>query len=191
MKRLALAAVVVVALTGTLTATAAQTNAPQNGSAIVAAPYKPPPECRAAHFDGFANAVWSHDLWERGRPRGRTVAEYRHRLDCAPSDSHRQAMKGRWADAKLSYGRYRALRLVAPYAGGGTWWAIPYYIVYCESGTSGLWAAANPSGAVGPYQLLGWGAPYPADTWPEKMANHRIAADVWAGGAGASNWVCA
>ena len=98
-------------------------------------------------------------------------------------------MRKQWRDARLSYGRYRKLRQVAPYPGGGQWWAVPYGIILCESG--GDWMAYNPSGAVGPYQLLGWGAPYPATTWQEKMANHRIAAEVYAGGAGASNWVCA
>jgi hypothetical protein len=115
---------------------------------------------------------------------------WRAKLKCA-GPANRRAMRKHWKRERGSYGRYRALRLIAPYPGGGTWWAIPYYIVYCESGTSGLWAAANPSGAVGPYQLLGWGAPYPATTWRDKMANHRIAAAVWAGGAGAGNWVCA
>lgn len=98
-------------------------------------------------------------------------------------------MKKEWQRDRLAFGRYRALRRIAPYPGGGTYWAVPYYIVLCESG--GSWSAANPSGAVGPYQLLGWGAPYPARTWREKMENHRIAARVYAGGAGASNWVCA
>ena len=98
-------------------------------------------------------------------------------------------MKKYWARERLSYGRYREFRQIAPYPGGGTYWSIPYYIVDCES--HGDWGAANPSGAVGPYQLLGWGAPYPARTWRERMANHRIAAEVFAGGAGASSWVCA
>jgi len=97
-------------------------------------------------------------------------------------------MEALWLDAKRSFHRYRALRLVAPYPGDGTWWAIPYSIVSCES--HGDWGAANPSGAVGAYQLLGWGAPYPARTWEQKMANHRIAARVWNGGAGRANWVC-
>lgn len=90
----------------------------------------------------------------------------------------------------MRYGRYRAFRLIAPYPGLGSWWAIPAYVVACESG--GSWTAYNPSGAAGPYQMMPeWGAPFPADTWQEKMANHRAAADLWAGGAGSSNWVCA
>ncbi len=186
MRRLAITAVVLVAFAGTLSTTAAQTTTGR--TAFIPAP---PPQCTAKAFRPFSAAVWDLDQWERGKPPRKTILAQRQRLRCAPSPSHRQAMRKTWGADKLRYGRYRALRLVAPYPGGGTWWAIPYYIVYCESGTSGLWAAANPSGAVGPYQLLGWGAPYPAYTWREKMANHRIAASVWAGGAGASNWACA
>lgn len=90
--------------------------------------------------------------------------------------------------SRLLDGRHQAVGVyqrLTPYGR----WAIPTYIVECESG--GSWSAYNPSGAVGPYQLLGWGAPYPAVTMHEKMMHHRIARDVWAGGAGASNWVCA
>lgn len=116
-------------------------------------------------------------------------AAKRKRLSRARGCGYRGKLRATWAKDRRGYGRYRALRQIAPYPGGGTWWAIPYYVVACESG--GSWTAYNPSGASGPYQLLGWGAPYPATTWREKMANHRIAADLWAGGAGASNWVCA
>jgi hypothetical protein len=68
-------------------------------------------------------------------------------------------------------------------------WAIPEYIVMCESG--GSWSAANPSGAIGPYQLLNKGAVWPVVTKADKLEHHRIASDLWAGGAGASHWVCA
>jgi hypothetical protein len=97
-------------------------------------------------------------------------------------------MKRTWALERQRFGRYRAFRRIAPYPGGGTWWSIPYSIVYCES--RGEWGAYNPSGAVGPYQLLGWGAPYPATTWRERMANHRIARELWIS-QGSSPWVCA
>lgn len=93
-----------------------------------------------------------------------------------------------WNRERREYGRYRAFREIAPYRGGGTYWAIPFYIVNCES--RGEWGAHNPSGASGPYQLLGHGAPYPATTWREKMENHRIARDLWLS-LGSSPWVCA
>lgn len=108
--------------------------------------------------------------------------------------SHQAGRRGldaiyRWQKWRTRH-RYDIFVSRLPYAGGGTRWAIPWYIVYCESGTSGLWSAYNSSGASGPYQLLGWGAPMPANTVDRKIAHHRIAASVWNGGAGRSNWVC-
>lgn len=75
-----------------------------------------------------------------------------------------------------------------PYPGAGQCWAIPWRIVDCES--EGSWSAANPSGAIGPYQLLGKGAPWPAHSPAARAEHHRIAYKFWAGGAGASHWVC-
>lgn len=84
-----------------------------------------------------------------------------------------------WRCVRRAHRRHPELAL--PFAGPhGTRWAIPWAVVRCESGTSGLWRAANPSGAVGPYQLLGWGAPYPADTPAKRMQHHRIAARLYA-----------
>lgn len=68
--------------------------------------------------------------------------------------------------------------------------AIPAYIVSCESG--GSWSAYNPSGAAGIYQIMPFhGRPWPVDSVEDKRVHHRIAARLYAGGAGASNWVCA
>lgn len=70
---------------------------------------------------------------------------------------------------------------VTPYAGGGRCWAIPYEIIVCESG--GDFSAYNPSGASGAYQLMIGGQGTPAE-------QDAAAAELWAGGAGRSNWVC-
>jgi hypothetical protein len=83
----------------------------------------------------------------------------------------------------------RAIRRLTPYRCSFGRSAIPCYVVMCESG--GRWNAWNPSGAIGPYQLLGWGAPWPVRTRADRLAHHRIAARLWNGGRGASNWVCA
>lgn len=101
----------------------------------------------------------------------------------------RWCQRHRACRARVAY--RRALRRVAPYRGPhGTRWAIPWYVIACES--HGNWDAYNPSGAAGPYQLMPmWGAPYPARTRAQKLANHRIAARLWAGGSGAHNWECA
>lgn len=73
-----------------------------------------------------------------------------------------------------------------PIASGGGCWEIPVGCVMSESG--GSWGAANPSGAVGPYQLLGHGAPFPVSTYDQAMAHHRIAANLYAQ-YGLSPWV--
>lgn len=81
---------------------------------------------------------------------------------------------------------YRHYRQIAPYrclGGSEGFFAIPCGIIECESHFS--WFAANPSGAVGVYQLLGWGAPYPARTFRQRVENHEIAASL-----SLSNWVC-
>jgi len=76
-----------------------------------------------------------------------------------------------------------------PFPGpGGTRWAIPWYIVACES--HGRWDAWNRSGAIGPYQLLGHGAPWPANTPGRRRAHHRIARQLWLR-YGSRPWVCA
>jgi hypothetical protein len=87
----------------------------------------------------------------------------------------------------------RALREIAaltPYdCGSNGRYAIPCAIVACESGFS--WNALNASsGARGPYQFLGWRVPWPVRTDADKLAHHRMAARLYAGGTGRSNWVC-
>lgn len=124
----------------------------------------------------FENRVWDTRRWERGSPGSPALRAWHRKLGCA-GPHNRRTMVIDWQRAKLRYGRYRAYRRIAPYPGGGQFWAVPYAIVYCES--RGLWTAYNPSGAEGPYQLLGHGAPYPAVTWQEKMANHRIAGQLY------------
>lgn len=66
-------------------------------------------------------------------------------------------------------------------------WAIPPAIVNCESASSGYWRASNPSGAVGPYQLLGWGAPFPVVT-ERQMAEHHVIASGLYRSQGAGPW---
>ncbi len=79
------------------------------------------------------------------------------------------------------------IRQLTPYRGpDGTRYAIPWRIIRCESG--GSWTAANPSGAIGVYQLLGKGVPWPADTERKRLEHHRVAAALWAGGGGAHHW---
>ena len=73
-------------------------------------------------------------------------------------------------------------------------WAIPWPIVQCESGGQNL--PPNSAGASGYYQMLpstwaGLGGSTPHAYQASKAEQDRLAAKLWAGGAGAHNWVCA
>ena len=77
--------------------------------------------------------------------------------------------------------------------GSGSW-VIPPSVVQCESGGQNL--PPNSAGASGYYQIM------PA-TWKEfggsgssaygasRAEQNLVASRIWAGGSGASNWVCA
>jgi septal ring factor EnvC (AmiA/AmiB activator) len=73
-------------------------------------------------------------------------------------------------------------------------WAIPEAIVMCESGGQNL--PPNGAGASGYYQFLpstwkGEGGDTPAAYLAPKSEQDRLAAKLWNGGRGASNWDCA
>jgi peptidoglycan hydrolase CwlO-like protein len=79
-------------------------------------------------------------------------------------------------------------------AGPGGPWAIPWPIVQCESGGQNL--PPNGAGASGYYQMLpetwkGLGGSTRHAYQASKAEQDRLAARLWAGGAGAHNWVCA
>ena len=79
-------------------------------------------------------------------------------------------------------------------AGPGGPWAIPWPIVQCESGGQNL--PPNRAGASGYYQILdttwkGLGGSTPHAYQASKAEQDRLAARLWAGGAGPHNWVCA
>jgi len=78
--------------------------------------------------------------------------------------------------------------------GPGGPWSIPYAIVQCESG--GVNHTPNSAGASGYYQFLpetwaGLGGSTKHAHQAPKTEQDRLAAKLWAGGAGAGNWVCA
>jgi predicted XRE-type DNA-binding protein len=92
--------------------------------------------------------------------------------------------------ARLEAQRAAAARAVGP---GGPW-AIPWPIVQCESGGQNL--PPNSASASGYYQILdstwrGLGGSTPHAYQASKAEQDRLAARLWAGGAGARNWVCA
>jgi hypothetical protein len=91
---------------------------------------------------------------------------------------------------RLIAARERAALIPGP---GGPW-AIPWPVVQCESGGQNL--PPNSATASGYYQILdstwrGLGGSTPHAYQASKAEQDRLAARLWAGGAGASNWVCA
>jgi septal ring factor EnvC (AmiA/AmiB activator) len=92
--------------------------------------------------------------------------------------------------AAIEAARAREARASGP---GGPW-AIPWPIVQCESGGQNL--PPNHAGASGYYQIIPatWklhGGSGPAAHLASKAEQDRVAAAIWAGGSGASQWVCA
>jgi peptidoglycan hydrolase CwlO-like protein len=82
----------------------------------------------------------------------------------------------------------------AAVAGPGGPWTIPWAVVQCESGGQNL--SPNSAGASGYYQFMpatwrGLGGSTPHAYLASKAEQDQLAARLWAGGAGASNWVCA
>lgn len=65
-------------------------------------------------------------------------------------------------------------------------WAIPRYIVMCESG--GDWNAINSSGASGPYQLMPIHFGGELAMYQSRAAQHAKAAELWDDGRGRSHW---
>ncbi len=147
------------------------------------------------------------------RQRAATQAAQRERDaagQVAEALQTRRATLARARDARLAVargaaaGRRRAERelrrleaqrrqAIAQTGPGGPW-AIPWPIVQCESGGQNL--PPNSAGASGFYQFMPatWralGGSTPHAYLASKGEQDRLAARLWAGGAGAGNWVCA
>lgn len=196
MRRLAIAAVAVIALASTWTATAAQDNSTPQST------HRPPPaRCTAEAFRPFSAEVWRLIRWKRGAPEKSTIKAQRRRLKCAPP-GHRKKMQKRWRKDKHHYNVRRKRRLretrerreieaVATYdCGSAGRFAIPCHVVECESRYN--WGAVNPaSGAFTAYQFL-------PSTYANacrrcdgsKLDYHETAKVVW-DRSGGEEWVCA
>lgn len=156
-------------------------------------PYTCDGKSARAHYKAATSTIdsgWNWRNWRQG-PKQSQVRTVQDHLECLERAKDRSKIKGYLGEKAAALQSYREYRQLTPYrcqSGKYGTWAIPCSIIECESHFS--WGAYNPSGASGPYQLLGWGAPMPANTWARKLEHHRIAAGLWSGGAGRSHWVC-
>lgn len=159
---------------------------------------------RAAELRQFAARAWPQKRWQRGAPKKSVRRAFKRKLRCA-GPGHAKAGKRSWRKSKRAYNRHRVakyaerrarerqrreIEALTPYdCGSAGRYSIPCAIVACESGYS--WSAYNPSGAAGVYQIMPeHGRPWPVRSEADKLAHHRIAASLYRGGAGRSNWVC-
>lgn len=120
---------------------------------------------RAARLERCQRSAW-----------GRSMARRYHRRFVRERAARREEAEARAQIAALtpfscSFGRF----------------AIPCSIVRCES-TDGSWDTENSIGAKGPYQFLGKRIPWPVRSQADRLAHHRLARQLWAGGAGAHHW---
>ena len=130
----------------------------------------------------------------RHRPHGDDLLGYHKHKFCVLLESAKAdlaALRDKLAERFAEYARDQRQSAKSwcsptPIASGAGCWEIPVSCVMSESG--GSWSAANPSGAVGPYQLLGHGAPYPVTSRAQAMEHHRIAASLYAS-QGLAPWV--
>ena len=96
-------------------------------------------EYSAKEIKVFNGQIWDHDLWERGQAKPAQLSRFKDLLACAKGKAHAKAALRHWRALRASYMRYRHYRIVNPYwgctkLGGCKYWALPVYIVDCESG---------------------------------------------------------
>lgn len=161
---------------------------------------------------GLARATYAERKWQDQTPAKRGQHRwFRWHILCIydpPTDHRLRAFKKK---QKAAFYRWRAYRLVAPYRGfkgEGRWlrWlAIPKYVVQCESGDNlaeirawgfrNRWQVESSDGGLATYQHTPWASgrpvPWPVRGYGDKLKHHQTAADMWAGGSGASQWHCA
>jgi septal ring factor EnvC (AmiA/AmiB activator) len=121
------------------------------------------------------------------------------KLSAAIASIQQQEQRALQAERTISYSNATSTGTGAGSGSGGAGlgssagWAIPYAIVLCESGGQNL--PPNSAGASGYYQIIpstwhDFGGSGPAAYLAPKSEQDAVAARIWNGGAGASNWAC-
>jgi hypothetical protein len=134
------------------------------------------------------------------RSRQAVLAQARAAQRAALAAARARGAQLRGAIARLQAQQAAAERAAAQaYTGGpalrsSAGWAIPYAIVLCESGGQNL--PPNSAGASGYYQIIpatwrSFGGSGPAAYLAPKSEQDAVAARIYRGGAGVSNWDCA
>lgn len=94
----------------------------------------------AAAAKDHARKVWDRSRWMRGKPGEAAVRAYRRQIECAKGQGHRAAIRAFWERNRRLYGKYRKLmqfrKKYTPFysPSTGKYYALPEYIVHCESG---------------------------------------------------------
>jgi len=157
----------------------------------------------------YAHKVWAPKRWERGTPVAsrKQRARLRHMRVCARPGARRRMEREQRQTRKAFFvhrreqRRERRIQALTPYCGyQGRCWAIPGYIVACESGGNfrvynGGYEPGGPgSGPGGAYQIIrstwqGYGG-YGVAHQASEEEQHAIAGRIWAA-EGSSPWACA
>jgi septal ring factor EnvC (AmiA/AmiB activator) len=127
------------------------------------------------------------------RSRGARLQAEIGRIQAEQAAAERAALAQQQAAAGSSAGGSATSTPAGPSYGAGGNWVIPNQVVQCESGGQDL--TPNSAGASGYYQILpstwsGYGGYSQAYQAPKSLQDQR-ASQLWNGGSGASNWVCA
>ena len=179
-------------------------------AAIAGPTHRPAPSIDCAHpvtarqGVGLARAVWSPHRWQRSRPRAAAIRAHRRQVQCAAGPGHRAAIKRQWRRSRAAFYEHRqfmlAWRAATPYygctvLGGCKLWALPSYIVDCESGgdytpDAGLTFGGAYGLLVSTWLQFGGGAWASQANYAPPYAQDIVAHRVWTA-VGPSGWACA
>jgi hypothetical protein len=157
---------------------------------------KSKPYLSGQEITAFVNKVWHKKRWQKTVPNARASTTYKKILVNHPQRS--VTIKKKWKEAQKSYLKHKKQMTwwhkITPFKGGGRRWAIPYYIVVCESGAR-LFSSAAPSGAYGLIEAT-WqqfrskkASKYSMPYLAPKIEQDRVAHILWTR-YGGSPWTC-